>query len=141
MAQQAQAARQSAQEVGRLRVDDAATPVNPDHSSVVAFAASFVGKVPYVWGGSTPAGFDCSGFTMYCWGNFGVGLPHNAAAQQAMCAPVSAAQAQPGDLVFFGSPAYHVGIYAGGGSMIAAPHTGAMVSYGSVSGNSGFGRP
>jgi cell wall-associated NlpC family hydrolase len=139
VAQQAQAARRSAQKSGAYV--PAATPVSPDHSSVVAFAASFVGKVPYVWGGSSPSGFDCSGFTMYCWGNFGVGLPHNAAAQQAMCTPVSAAQAQPGDLVFFGSPAYHVGIYAGGGSMINAPHTGAMVSYGSVAGNSGFGRP
>ncbi len=140
-AQQAQAARQSAKKSGGYVATGVATPVNPDHSSVVAFAASFVGKVPYVWGGSTPQGFDCSGFTMYCWAAFGVSLPHNAAAQQAMCAPVSAAQAQPGDLVFFGSPAYHVGIYAGGGSMIDAPHTGAMVSYGSVSGNSGFGRP
>jgi cell wall-associated NlpC family hydrolase len=139
VAQQAQAARQSASKSGGYV--PAATPVNPDHSSVVAFAASFVGKVPYVWGGASPSGFDCSGFTMYCWSNFGVSLPHNAAAQQAMCAPVSAAQAQPGDLVFFGSPAYHVGIYAGGGSMINAPHTGAMVSYGSTAGASGFGRP
>jgi len=139
VAQQAQAARQSAAKSGGFVLSS--IPVSPDHSSVVAFAASFVGKSPYVWGGSTPQGFDCSGFTMYCWSNFGVSLPHNAAAQQAMCAPVSAAQAQPGDLVFFGSPAYHVGIYAGGGSMIDAPHTGAMVSYGSTAGASGFGRP
>jgi cell wall-associated NlpC family hydrolase len=116
-----------------------AVPVNPDHSSVVAFAESFVGKSPYLWGGASPAGFDCSGFTMYCWGQFGVSLPHNAAAQQSMCAPVS--DPQPGDLVFFGSPAYHVGIYIGGGSMVNAPHTGTYVSYGSVAGNSGFGRP
>jgi cell wall-associated NlpC family hydrolase len=115
-------------------------PVNPDHSSVVAFAESFVGKSPYVWGGASPSGFDCSGFTMYCWGAFGVSLPHNAAAQQSMCRP-STGDPQPGDLVFFGSPAYHVGIYIGGGSMVNAPHTGCMVSYGSVSGNSGFGRP
>jgi cell wall-associated NlpC family hydrolase len=115
-------------------------PVNPDHSSVVAFAESFVGKSPYVWGGASPQGFDCSGFTMYCWGAFGVSLPHNAAAQQSMCAS-STGDPQPGDLVFFGSPAYHVGLYVGGGSMVNAPHTGCMVSYGSVSGNSGFGRP
>jgi cell wall-associated NlpC family hydrolase len=115
-------------------------PVNPDHSSVVAFAESFVGKSPYVWGGASPAGFDCSGFTMYCWGQFGVSLPHNAAAQQAMCANVTG-DPQPGDLVFFGSPAYHVGLYIGGGSMVDAPHTGCYVSYGSVAGNSGFGRP
>ncbi len=115
-------------------------PVNPDHSSVVAFAESFVGKSPYVWGGASPSGFDCSGFTMYCWGAFGVSLPHNAAAQQSMCAS-STGDPQPGDLVFFGSPAYHVGLYVGGGSMVNAPHTGCYVSYGSVAGNSGFGRP
>ncbi|HUK77307.1 MAG TPA: NlpC/P60 family protein [Thermoleophilia bacterium] len=136
-AQQAAAARQSAVRSGGYVLT--AQPVNPNTSSVVAFAESFVGKVPYVWGGASPSGFDCSGFTMYCWSHFGVGLPHNAAAQQAMCAPVS--DPQPGDLVFFGSPAYHVGIYVGGSSMVNAPHTGAMVSYGSVSGASGFGRP
>jgi cell wall-associated NlpC family hydrolase len=124
-AQQAQAARQSAQKSGAYV--PSAAPVNPDHSSVVAFAASFVGKVPYVWGGASPSGFDCSGFTMYCWANFGVGLPHNAAAQQAMSAPVSAAQAQPGDLVFFGSPIHHVGMYVGGGNFIEAPYTGVNV--------------
>ena len=135
--QQAAAARQSALHSGGYVLT--AQTVNPDTSSVVAFAESFVGKVPYVWGGASPSGFDCSGFTMYCWSHFGVGLPHNAAAQQAMCQATSSPQ--PGDLVFFGSPAYHVGIYIGGGSMVNAPHTGAMVSYGSVAGASGFGHP
>ncbi len=136
-AEQAAAARQAAVRSGGYVLT--AVPVNPNTSSVVAFAESFVGKVPYVWGGASPAGFDCSGFTMYCWSHFGVSLPHNAAAQQAMCAAVS--NPQPGDLVFFGSPAYHVGIYIGGNSMVNAPHTGVMVSYGSVAGASGFGRP
>ena len=108
---------------------------------MVAFAESFVGKSPYVWGGASPCGFDCSGFTMYVYSNFGVGLPHNAAAQQSCATPVPSGQAQPGDLVFFGTPAYHVGIYVGGGSMVNAPHTGAYVSYGSVAGAAGFGRP
>ena len=58
-----------------------------------------------------------------------------------MCTPVSADQAMAGDLVFFGSPAHHVGIYLGGGTMIHAPHTGAVVSVGSTAGASGFGRP
>jgi len=137
VAEQAAAARQTAVRSGGYVLT--AQTVDPDTSSVVAFAESFVGKVPYVWGGASPSGFDCSGFTMYCWSHFGVSLPHNAAAQQAMCAAVS--DPQPGDLVFFGSPAYHVGIYIGGGSMVNAPHTGAMVSYGSVAGASGFGRP
>ncbi len=136
-AEQAAAARQAAVRSGGYVLT--AVPVNPNTSSVVAFAESFVGKVPYVWGGASPAGFDCSGFTMYCWSHFGVSLPHNAAAQQAMCAAVS--NPQPGDLVFFGSPAYHVGIYIGGNSMVDAPHTGVMVSYGSVAGASGFGQP
>ena len=92
-----------------------------------------------MYGGSTPSGFDCSGFTMFCYAQIGIGLPHNAAAQQASVAAVSSPQ--PGDLVFFGYPAYHVGLYVGGGSMIHAPHTGAVVSYGSTAGASGYGRP
>ncbi len=140
IADQARAAQQAAQSAGAY-VPPVIGAINPDHSSVVAFAASFVGKVPYVWGGASPSGFDCSGFTMYVYSNFGVGLPHNAAAQQSCTTPVPSGQEQPGDLVFFGSPAYHVGIYAGGGSMINAPHTGAYVSYGSTAGASGFGRP
>ncbi len=139
LAQQSRAAERAAQQSGAYLPP--AQPVNPDHSSVVAFAASYVGKVPYVWGGSTPAGFDCSGFTMYVYSNFGVSLPHNAAAQQACTTPVPAGQEQPGDLVFFGDPAYHVGIYAGGGSIIDAPCTGRDVSYDSAAGASGFGRP
>ena len=138
-AQQARAAQQAAQSAG---VATAPTgPIATNDSSVVTFAESFVNKVPYLWGGSTPAGFDCSGFTMYVYSHFGVGLPHNAAAQQSGTQSVPIGQEQPGDLVFFGSPAYHVGIYVGGGSMVNAPHTGAMVGYGSVAGASGFGRP
>ena len=110
----------------------------PGHPGVVAVAQQYLG-VPYVWGGSTPAGFDCSGFTMFVYAQLGVGLPHNAAAQQASVTAVSSPQ--PGDLVFFGYPAYHVGIYVGGSSMIHAPHTGTVVSYGSAAGASSYGRP
>ena len=110
------------------------------HGSVVAIAQHYLG-VPYVWGGASPAGFDCSGLTMYCYAQVGISLPHNAAMQYADCTPVAQSAAQPGDLVFFGSPAYHVGLYVGGGSMVNAPHTGAYVSYGSVAGAAGFGRP
>ena len=137
--QQARAAEQQARQSGAVL--PAKDVGQPNDSSIVAFAASFVNKSPYVWGGADPSGFDCSGFTMYVYSRFGVGLPHNAAAQQSSVPAVPAGQEQPGDLVFFGSPAYHVGIYAGGGSMIHAPHTGTYVSYGSVAGNSGFGRP
>jgi len=138
--QQAAAAQQQAERSG-VAVAPAKAVGQPNDSSIITFAASFVGKSPYVWGGASPSGFDCSGFTMYCYAHFGVGLAHNAAMQQSSVPAVPAGQEQPGDLVFFGSPAYHVGIYVGGGSMIHAPHTGTYVSYGSVAGNSGFGRP
>ena len=90
--------------------------------------------------GSSPAGFDCSGFTMYVFGKAGISLPRTAAAQQAAVTPVS--DPQPGDLVFFGSPAWHVGIYAGNGMMWDSPRTGSVVSKRPVFGGvSGYGRP
>jgi cell wall-associated NlpC family hydrolase len=92
----------------------------------VEWAYRELGK-PYVWGAAGPNGFDCSGLTMYVWARAGVSLPHSAAAQYGAGTPVSRADLQPGDLVFFGSPIYHVGIYVGGGNMIEAPHTGDVV--------------
>jgi len=99
--------------------------------------------VPYVYGGASPSGFDCSGLTMYCYAQIGIGLSHGATDQQHASAPVPISALQPGDLVFFGSAAYsyHVGIYVGGGSMINAPHTGATVGYGSIGGAWIGGRP
>jgi cell wall-associated NlpC family hydrolase len=80
---------------------------------------------------------------MYCYAQIGIGLAHGATAQQQSSTPVPLNALQPGDLVFFGSASYssHVGIYVGGGSMIHAPHTGAVVSYGSISGAWIGGRP
>ena len=116
----------------------AGTVVDPGgsgHSAVVGIAQRYLG-VPYVWGGASPSGFDCSGLTMYCYAQIGIGLSHGATDQQHASTPVPLSALQPGDLVFFGSASYshHVGIYVGGGSMIHAPHTGAVVSYGSISG-------
>ena len=110
-------------------------PNSPGHPEIVALAQRHFG-VPYVWGGANPSGFDCSGLTMYCYAQIGIGMSHGATDQQRQSKPVSLSALQPGDLVFFGSASYshHVGIYAGGGSMIHAPHTGAVVSYGSISG-------
>jgi cell wall-associated NlpC family hydrolase len=110
-------------------------PGGPGHPEVVGIAQRYLG-VPYVWGGASPSGFDCSGLTMYCYGQIGIGLSHGATDQQRASRPVSLNNLAPGDLVFFGGPSYshHVGIYAGGGSMIHAPHSGAVVSYGSISG-------
>ena len=88
---------------------------------------------PYVWAGSTPSGFDCSGFVMYVYAQVGVSLPHSSYAQYGYGSPVSRSDLQPGDLVFFDGLG-HVGIYVGGGSFIHAPHTGDVVKISSLSG-------
>jgi cell wall-associated NlpC family hydrolase len=107
-------------------------PPPPSNGGVVGIAMRYLG-VPYVWGGASPAGFDCSGFTMYVYAQVGVSLPHNAAAQYGYGTPVSRSQLAPGDLVFFDGLG-HVGIYVGGGSFIHAPHTGDVVKISSLSG-------
>ncbi|WP_027718747.1 C40 family peptidase [Desulfovirgula thermocuniculi] len=95
----------------------------PDARLVLAKAASLLGS-PYAYGGSGPYTFDCSGFTRYVFGQVGIDLPHNAAAQAGLGIPVSMDQLAPGDLVFFsyyGRPGIeHVGIYVGDGQFIHA---------------------
>jgi cell wall-associated NlpC family hydrolase len=95
------------------------------HPEAAQIAMRYLG-VRYVWGGATPAGFDCSGLVMYVFAQLGVALPHYAAAQYGFGTPVPRDQLQPGDLVFFDG-LNHVGIYVGGGDMIHAPHTGDVV--------------
>ena len=111
-------------------------------SDVVAIAQRYLG-VPYVWGGASPSGFDCSGLVMFCYAQIGVSLPHGATGQQQACASVALDALQPGDLIFFGASGayYHVGIYTGDGTMIHAPHTGAVVRYGPITGAACAGRP
>lgn len=92
----------------------------------VASAYEQLGK-PYVWGAAGPSSFDCSGLTMFVWEMAGVFLPHSSQAQYGSGMHVSQSSLQPGDLVFYGSPIHHVGIYVGGGKMISAPHTGDVV--------------
>lgn len=91
----------------------------------VAIAYRYLG-VPYVWGGSTPTGFDCSGLVRYVFAKLGVSLPHLAAAQMQMGQPVSTSAVEPGDLVFY-EGGDHVAIYVGHGDVIHAPHTGDVV--------------
>jgi len=98
----------------------------------VAMARRELG-VPYVWGGESPAGFDCSGLVQYVYARLGVELPRVAAAQYGAGRHVSQSDLRPGDLVFFDHLG-HVGIYIGGGMFIHAPHTGTVVQIGSLSG-------
>jgi cell wall-associated NlpC family hydrolase len=111
----------------------------PRSGGMLGIAASLAG-ISYVYGGTTPAGFDCSGFTQYVLGEVGIGLPRTSEAQQQAATSVS--NPAPGDLVFFGSPAYHVGIYAGNGMMWDSPHPGASVGLHAIwSSSATFGRP
>ncbi len=95
------------------------------NSGIAGIAQSLLG-IPYVYGGATPSGFDCSGFTSYVYARAGISIPRTASAQQAAATRVS--NPQPGDLVFFGYPAYHVGIYVGNGMMADSGRTGTLTS-------------
>jgi cell wall-associated NlpC family hydrolase len=90
--------------------------------------------VPYVYGGASRSGFDCSGLTMYVYERLGWDLPHGATDQASRGRRVSLRRLEVGDLVFYGgSGSYsHVAIYAGNGRVIDAPHSGAVVSYSRV---------
>lgn len=102
-------------------------------SSVIAYAKEFMGT-PYVFGGTTPGGFDCSGFTRYVLRNFGIEVQRTAADQLSAGYAVDRSQLSPGDLVFFnrtynsGAAATHVGIYIGGGEFIHAASGGVKIT-------------
>lgn len=97
-------------------------------SSVAALAMQYVG-VPYVWGGSSPSGFDCSGLVSYVYAQFGVSLPHQSEGIRAAGTVVSASEARPGDVVWWPG---HVGIYMGNGMMVDAANESIGVQYASV---------
>ena len=102
-------------------------------NNVVSYAESFIG-VPYVYGGTTPSGFDCSGFVQYVYNHFGKSLPRTTTQQENCGTQIPVSQAQPGDLYFWGNKgsAYHVAICVGNGKYIAAPEPGQSVSIGST---------
>jgi peptidoglycan DL-endopeptidase CwlO len=92
-------------------------------SAVFNTAMQYQG-VPYVYGGATPAGFDCSGFVMYVYAQYGISLPHSSSGQAARGTRISEADAQPGDLVIMDG---HDGFYAGNGNILHAPYEGTSV--------------
>lgn len=108
----------------------------PSHSGdLIGEAYKYLG-VPYVWGGKTPAGFDCSGFTSYVFRQaYGMEIGSWTGAQENLGTKISVSQAQPGDLLFWGSAGstYHVAIYLGGGSYIHAPYEGRTVEVNTIS--------
>ncbi len=110
-------------------------PNSPGHPEIVNIAQQFFG-VPYVWGGASPGGFDCSGLTMYCYAKIGIGMSHGATDQQRSSTPVALSDLRPGDLIFFGNASFshHVAIFVEGSTCIEAPHTGDVVRYGTWTG-------
>ena len=112
-------------------VDAAEAQKSSKGQEIADYALQFVGY-PYVYGGSSPSGFDCSGFTMYIYGQFGIRLPHGATDQMRYGTAVDRSQLQPGDLIFFhddyysSSTASHCGIYVGNSIML---HCGDPISY------------
>ena len=104
-------------------------------AQIAALAKTFVGKVRYVGGGTSPrTGFDCSGLTMYVYKRQHISLTHNANAQYHHFRRIARRSARPGDLVFFlsGSYAYHVAVYEGGNKIVAAATYGEGVKYQSI---------
>lgn len=104
----------------------------PDGAAVVSSAEKYLG-VPYVFGGNTPSGLDCSGLVQRAYADLGITLPRVAADQAHVGTAVPGlAQAQPGDILAFGEPAHHVALYLGNNLMIAAPEPGDRVKIQSV---------
>lgn len=104
---------------------------------MLGYAQGELGK-PYVYGDEGPNTFDCSGLVQFVFGKVGISTPRTSQEQQAWASPVT--QPLPGDLVFYGRPATHVGIYLGNGRMINAPQPGAVVRIDPVGAPTSYGR-
>jgi cell wall-associated NlpC family hydrolase len=104
----------------------------PAAAKAVELAKTQLG-VPYLWAGSDPEdGFDCSGLIMWAYAGAGKSLPHSSQLMANVTRHINFTDLQPGDLLFYGAPIHHVGMYVGNGQMIEAPHAGADVRYASI---------
>lgn len=121
-AQEAKKTASSSTKITASRGSSAATVSAEKAQEIIEYGKQFMG-VKYVFGGASPSGFDCSGFTMYVYNKFGISLPHSAKAQAGIGVAVSKSELIPGDLVFFETykPGIsHVGIYIGNGNFLEA---------------------
>lgn len=122
--------------VRRAHLEDAwsdtsapAPVIDADREAILEHARQFSG-LPYLWGGTSPYGFDCSGVVHYCYRRAGVVVPRDAHAQYLAAAPVPIGEEQPGDLYFFARPdaeVHHVGFVTGKRRMLHAPETGSGI--------------
>ncbi|MBW3555463.1 MAG: C40 family peptidase [Actinobacteria bacterium] len=108
-----------------------APPPSAGADAAIAEARRQIGK-PYEWGASGPDSFDCSGLTLWSWRAGGKSLPHSSRAQWSATSRVDITDIKPGDLLFYGDPIHHVGLYIGNGQMIEASQTGTPVRYASI---------
>ena len=109
----------------------AEVPASPGAGAAVREAMAQLGK-PYVWAAAGPNSFDCSGLMLFAWRAAGKSLPHSSRSQYASTTRVSVSQIRPGDLVVFGRPIHHVGMYIGNGQMVEASRSGRPVKIGSI---------
>ncbi|MBQ7901496.1 MAG: C40 family peptidase [Clostridia bacterium] len=124
----------------KAREEKAQEKLASDRTAITETAKLYIGT-PYVYGGSTPSGFDCSGFVKYVYEIMGISLPRTSDSQAAAGTYVTKEELQPGDIVCFGSSSYigHVGIYLGDGQFIHSPRTGLSVCISDI--NDSFGGP